>query len=103
MKKSKPKMILNVSIENDELDEQIKIAMDQYVEKLVLKNLDDVIVKLVDKKIDRLLNGNSWNSDNKIQGMCFNDFVKSKTEQALTTAIEQNTKEILAKKLASLI
>lgn len=103
MKKSKPKMILNVSIENDELDEQIKIAMDQYVEKLVLKNLDDVIVKLVDKRIGRLLNGNSWNSDNKIQGMYFNDFVKSKTEQALTTAIEQNAKEILAKKLASLI
>lgn len=103
MEKSKPKMILNVAIENDELDEKIKIAMDQYVEQLVLKNLDDAIVKFVDKRIDRLLNGKSWDSDRKIQGMYFNDFVKSKTEQALADAIEKNAKEILAKKLASMI
>lgn len=50
MKKSEPKMILNVAIENDELDEKIKIAMDQYIEKLAQKHLDDAIVKLVEKK-----------------------------------------------------
>lgn len=103
MKKNEPKMILNVTIDNDELEEKIKIAMDQYVEKLVAKNLDDAIVKLVDKRIDRLLNGYNWDSDRKIQGMYFSEFVKNKTEQALTEAIEKNAKDILAKKLASLL
>ena len=46
MKKSEPKMILNVAIENDELDEKIKIAMDQYIEKLAQKHLDDAIAFL---------------------------------------------------------
>jgi hypothetical protein len=35
--------------------------------------------------------------------MYFNDFVKSKTEKALTEVIEKNAKDILAKKLASLL
>ena len=103
MKKNEPKIILNLSLENEELDKKIKIAMDQYAEQLVLKHLDDVIVNFVDKRIDRLINGRNWDSDRKIQGMYFSDFVKSKTEAALADAIEKNAKDILAKKLASLI
>lgn len=103
MKKNEPKIILNLSIENDELEEKVKIAMDKYAEQLVLKNLDDTITKIVENRIDRLINGRNWDSDRKIQGMYFGDFVKSKTEKALTEAIEKNAKDILAKKLASLI
>jgi hypothetical protein len=103
MKKSEPKMILNVQINNNELEEKVKIAMDKYAEQLVLKNLDNTITRIVEHRIDRLLNGPNWDSDRKIQGMYFNDFVKSKTEKALTEVIEKNAKDILAKKLASLL
>lgn len=103
MKKGEPKIILNLSVENDELEEKVKIAMDKYAEQLVLKHLDDAIVKTVEGRIDRLLNGRNWDNDRKIQGKYFSEFVKSKTEAALTEAIEKNAKEILAKKLASLI
>ena len=103
MKKSEPKMILNVQIDNDELEEKVKIAMDKYAEQLVLKNLDNTITKIVEHRIDRLLNGTNWDSDRKIQGMYFSEFVKSKTEKALTEVIEKNAKDILAKKLASLL
>jgi hypothetical protein len=103
MKKSEPKIILNLSIENEELEEKVKIAIDKYTEQLVLKNLDDAIAKFVDKRIDALINGRSWYSDSKIQGVSFNEFVKQRTEQALIDAIDKNAKEILAKKLASLI
>ena len=47
MKKSEPKMILNVSFESEELDEKVQIAMEKYVEDLMLKNLDSTIEKLV--------------------------------------------------------
>lgn len=103
MKKSEPKMILNVQIDNNELEEKVKIAMDKYAEQLVLKNLDKTITNIVENRIDKLLNGRNWDSDRKIQGMYFSDFVKSKTEAALVEVIEKNAKEILAKKLASLI
>lgn len=104
MKKSQPKMILNLSVENDELDEKIKIAMDKYTEGLIRKDLDDVIAKYVEKRIDTLLHGKyAWDNERKIQGMYFNDFIKSKTEQAIADAIEKNAKDILAKKLAALL
>ena len=103
MKKNEPKMILNVTIDNDELEEKVKIAMDKYAEQLVLKNLDETITKIVENRIDRLINGRNWDSDRKIQGMYFGEFVKSKTEKAIIDVIEKNAKEILARKLASLI
>lgn len=103
MKKSEPKIILNLSFENSELEEKIKIAMDQYMDKLIVKNLDAYIAKYVDRRIDKLLNGKYWESDNKIDGVCFSDFVKKRTERALIDAIDKNAKDILAKKLATLI
>ena len=66
MKKNEPKMILNVTIDNDELEEKVKIAMDKYAEQLILKNLDDTITKIVENRIDRLINGRNWDSDRKI-------------------------------------
>lgn len=103
MKKSEPKIILNLSVENSELDEKIKVAIDKYVEQSVYAQLDDVIENIVTKRIDKLLNSRYWESDNKINGMTFEQFVRSKTEDALMQAIEKNAKDILAKKLASLI
>ena len=103
MKKSEPKIILNLSVENSELDEKIKIAMDKYVEQSVYAQLDGAIEKIVNKRIDKLLNSNRWDPDNKINGVSFEQFVKSKTEDAIKQSIEKNAKEILAKKLASLI
>ena len=103
MKKSEPKIILNLSLENSELEDKIKIAMDGYIEKLIVKNLDETIAKYVDKRINKLLNGKYWESQSKINGVSFEDFVNQRTEQALIDAIDKNAKAILAKKLAALI
>lgn len=103
MKKNEPKLILNLTIENDELEEKVKIAMDQYTEQLVLENLDKAIVKIVDKRIDKLINGSRWQPEGKIDGMTFEEFVKNRTEKVLTEVIDKNAKDILAKKLASLL
>ena len=55
MKKSEPKMILNVAFESKELDEKVQIAMGKYVEDLMLKNLDSTIEKLVVQRVTRLM------------------------------------------------
>lgn len=103
MKKNDPKIILNVQITNEELEEKVKIAMDKYTEQLVLKNLDDTIIKIVNKRIDALINSKSWNPDGKIDNMSFERFVQVRTENLLIDTIDKYAKEILTKKLAALI
>ena len=103
MKKSEPKMILNLSIENSELEEKIKIAMDRYAEQLIVKNLDETIMKIVNKRIDNLLSASSWNSERKIQGVTLEQFVKDRTETVIEEFVDKNAKEILAKRLAKIL
>lgn len=103
MNKKEPKIILNLSFEENELEEKVKIAMDKYAEQLVLKNLDDIIKKIVDKRIDNLLSASSWNNERKINGVTLEEFVKSKTEGVISDFVDKNAKEILAKRLAEIL
>lgn len=104
MKKSEPKMILNLSIENDELEEKVKIAMDKYVEDLIIKNLDDTIAKFVEKRIDDLIvQPRYYTSDSRINGKVFSEFVKDKTEKSIEEIIDKNIKTIFARKVAEML
>nr|DAP38889.1 MAG TPA: hypothetical protein [Bacteriophage sp.] len=103
MKKSEPKMILNISLESEEIEEKVKIAMDKYVEKVIYKNLDEEITKIVDRRIERLVSASTWSSDRKIQGVSFEQFVKDRTEKAIGDFVAMNIKEILAKRFAEIM
>lgn len=103
MKKSEPKMILNISLESEEIEEKVKIAMDKYAEKVIYKNLDEEITKIVDKRIERLVSASNWSSGRKIQGVSFEQFVKDRTEKAIGDFVEKNIKEILAKRFAEIM
>lgn len=103
MKKSEPKMILNISLNSEEIEEKVKIAMDEYVEKVIYKNLDEEITKIVDKRIERLVSASNWSSDRKIQGVSFEQFVKDRTEKTIGDFVEKNIKEILAKRFAEIM
>ena len=54
MKKSEPKMILNISLNSEEIEEKVKIAMDEYAEKVIYKNLDEEITKLLTEELKNL-------------------------------------------------
>ena len=103
MKKSEPKMILNISLSSEEIEEKVKIAMDEYVQKVIYKNLDEEIAKVIDKRIERLVSAPNWSNDRLINNMPFSDFVKSKTEKAIGDFVEKNIKEILAKRFAEIM
>lgn len=96
-------MILNLSFENDELEEKVKIATDKYVESLIIKNLDDAIARLVENRLDDLIHGSRYSSSNKINGKCFSDFVKEKTEKQIEEVIDKNIKSIFARKIAEML
>ena len=103
MKKSEPKMILNISLSSEEIEEKVKIAMDEYVQKVIYKNLDEEIMKIVDKRINSLLSANKWDSNRKIQGVTLEEFVKDRTEKVLGDFVEKNIREILAKRFAEIL
>lgn len=103
MKKSEPKLILNVSLTSEELEEKVKIAIDKYAENVIYKNLDEEIAKIVDRRIERLVSASSWSSDRKIQGVSFEQFVRDRTEKAIESFADKNIKEILAKRFAEIM
>lgn len=103
MKKSEPKMILNVQIDNQELEEKVKIAMDKYAEDLVLKNLDDKIQDIINRRIDALVRGNSWSNEGKIAGQTLEVYVRDKSSKAIEEVINKHIKDIFAKKLAEML
>ena len=98
-----PKLILNLNMEASEFEKQVAIAMKEYAEKLVIKDLDATIQKIVENRIEKLVKADRWSPDGKINNMPFNDFIRLKTEKIIEGIIEQNIKEILAKKIAQVL
>lgn len=104
MKKSEPKMILNLSLENEEFEKKIEIAMDEYLDKITQKELDEFIQKVVTKRIDELISPKySWSNDAKISGVGFKEFIKQRTEKVIADTIDANIKDILGKRIAAAI
>lgn len=103
MKKSKPKLILNLSVEDEELEKKIEVAMEQYVNKIVSKNLDAIIEKFITKRINEIVDSNNRYSYYRICGKTLDDYVKERVNTAITNTIDNNIQEILSKKIANLL
>ena len=103
MKKSNPKLILNLSVEDEELETKIEVAMEQYVDKIVSKNLDAIIEKFITKRIDEIVDSNNRYSYYTIGGKTLDDYVKERVNTAITNTIDNNIQEILSKKIANLL
>lgn len=103
MNKSNPKMILNIKIDNGEFEDKVKLAMDEYAEKLIVKNLDGIICSIVNKRISNLINGAPYSNDRNINGKTFDEYVKEKTEDKINEIIDNNIREIFASKLAAML
>ena len=104
MKKSESKMILNVAFESEELNEKVQIAMEKYVEDLMLKNLDSTIEKLVVQRVTRLMSGKfTYSADGTLNGKSLEAFIRETINATIEDVIERNIKDILAKKIAEMI
>ena len=60
MKKSDPKIIFNFQMENPEFEEKVKIAMDEYTERVITKELDDKIQRIIENRIKKLVEAKTW-------------------------------------------
>ena len=98
MKRSEPKMILNLSLEDEEFEKKVKIASEKYVEKIILENLDAAVEKIITRKIEYLIKGYS-----KVNGVSLEKFISDRTDGVVSDTIDKNIKSIFAKKLAEMI
>ena len=96
-------MFMNIAFESEEFEEKVKVSMDKYVEDVIYKNLDEEIMKIVDKRINSLISANKWDSNRKIHGVTLEEFVKDRTEKVLGDFVEKNIREILAKRFAEIL
>lgn len=103
MKKSEPKIILNLQLEGQELEQKVKIAIDDYVEKVVFANLDETIEKIITKRIEAIVAQKSYYNGGLINGQYLSGYVTSKTNKVIEETIDKNIKEIVAKKLSQII
>lgn len=99
MRKTNPKMILNLQIENEEFENKIKIAIDEYMQNIIDKYLDDIVRKAVDDRINKVLTDPSFST----HGLTLCDYVRAKTSGKIDDYISQNIHDILKKKLSSLL
>lgn len=103
MKKSEPKLILNLQVDSEELDQKVKLAMDKYIEDVIVGNLDDEIEKIVTKRIGALVSADRWNPNRKIKDKTLDTYVKEATEKVICDVIDKNIKDIFAKKVAEML
>ena len=100
MKKSEPKLILNLQVDSEELDQKVKLAMDKYIEDVIVGNLDE---KIVTKRIGALVSADRWNPNRKIKDKTLETYVKEATEKVICDVIDKNIKDIFAKKVAEML
>lgn len=103
MKKSEPKLILNLQVDSEELDKKVKLAMDKYVEDVIIGNLDDEIEKIITKRIGALVSADRWSSNRRIKDKTLEEYVKESTEKVICDVIDKNIKDIFAKKVAEML
>lgn len=103
MKKSDPKIIFNFQMENPEFEEKVKIAMDKYTERVITKELDDKIQRIIENRIKKLVEANRWSSEGKVNNMSLEEFIRNKSDKVIGDILEKHIKEILAKKIAQVL
>jgi len=56
MRKTDPKLIVNVTVKDEELEEKVKIAVEEYIDKIVQsEELNNIINKYIDSRVTRSL------------------------------------------------
>ena len=100
---SEPNLILNLQVDSEELEQKVKLAMDKYIENVIVGNLDDEIDKIVTKRIGALVSADRWNPNRKIKDKTLEAYVKEATENVICDVIDKNIKDIFARKVAEML
>jgi len=106
MKRTEPRMIINLNISDEEFEKKIQLAVDEYIESILDSCANDkvteAIKKYVDKKIDIVLQEKRYDNASKINGLSLSSYIanvaKPKVEAVISDVIAQSVSEVLQSK-----
>ncbi len=98
MTKDDTRMFFNVSITNEEFEEHIKKAMNQYAEQVIYKNLDDCIDRIISRKANDLVRSRAY-----VKGLTVENIVRKNVENIVEKYINEHLNQIVATKLAAML
>ena len=95
MKKSDPKLIININLDNPDLQEKVKLAVDEYIEDTLNSHYDEAITqavgKAIDKRLRELFEERRYTYAGQIEGEYLSDYIykhiKTKVDEKVKAAI----------------
>ena len=103
MTKCEPKFIMNLSMESEELDAYVQAAMDKYMERLIVKELDDRIEKFVTGRITDFLEQPGWTDKGRIRGFSLREMMDSALNKRLREIIDARAIELAKQKIKEVL
>jgi uncharacterized membrane protein YheB (UPF0754 family) len=106
MKRTEPKMIINLNISDEEFEKKIELAVDKYIESILDSCANDkvteAIKKYVDKKIDTVLQERRYDNASMINGKTLSNYIadiaRPKVEAVISDTIAKCVSETLTSK-----
>lgn len=106
MRKTDPRLIINLNITDEDFEKHIELAVDKYIANIVDSCVDEKVTNIikgyVDKKIDAILSERSYDSASLIEGRKLSSYIaciaKPKVEAVISDTIAQAVAETLANK-----
>lgn len=87
MKKSDPKLIININLDNPDLQEKVKLAVDAYIEDTLNSHYDEAITqavgKAIDKRLRELFEERRYTYAGQIEGEYLSDYIINILKQRL--------------------
>ena len=84
MKSTDTKLILNITVEDDVLVDRVKAAIDDCVKRITVKELDDVVEKIIVNRINQFLTQAELHPYNtRIKGKSLDTIVKEATNDGM--------------------
>jgi uncharacterized membrane protein YheB (UPF0754 family) len=106
MKRTEPKLIINLNLSDQEFEQQIELAVDKYIDSILdscaNEKVTEAIKKYVDKKIDVVLQERRYDNASMINGKTLSSYIadiaRPKVEVVIADTIAKSVSETLANK-----
>lgn len=103
MKKSDPKLIVNLNLSSPELVEKIEFAIDEYIDSIIESKLSDrvneKIKRYIEDKLDAVVLEKRWDNECLVDGQFLSTYVTNKVRPKVENIIEQLIQQVIANKL----
>lgn len=106
MKRTEPRMIINLNLSDEEFEKHIELAVDKYIDSIIDscagEKVESAIKEYVDKKLDIILKERTYHCGSMINGKTLSNYIadvaRPKVEAVISDTIAKSVSEALASK-----